>query len=83
MVAILTPLRQVGAGSQSGKRLKIMNEIGLVKIASFQRKVCPPDGLLSGGPLQHLLKAPHPAEHFWSESDGFLKKGDETLGTHA
>ena len=83
MVAMLSPLHQIGAGSQSGKRLKIVNEMGLVEIASIQREVRPPDGLLSRDPLQHLLKALHPAEHFWGESDCLLKQGDEALGTHA
>ena len=80
---MLPSLRQVGAGSESGKSLKVVNEMGLIEIASVQRKVRPADGLPCGGPLQHLLKAPHPAEYFWGESDGLLKQRDEALGTHA
>lgn len=80
---MLPPLRQVGAGSQSSKRLKVVNEMGLIEIAAVQREVCPPGGLPSCGPPQHLLKAQHTAEHFRRESDGFLKQGDEALGAQA
>lgn len=80
---MLTALRQIGAWSQSGKRLKVVDEMGLVEIAGVQREVCPPDGLPSGDPLQHLLKAQQAAVHFRRESDGFLKQGDEALGTQA
>ena len=57
MVVMLPSLRQVGAGSQSCKSLKVVNEMGLVEIAGVQCEVCPPDGLPSCDPLQHLLKA--------------------------
>src|SRR5260370_39330903 len=55
----------------------------LVEIASVQGEVCPSDGLPSGNPLQHLLKATHSAVDFRWESNGFLKQGDEALGAHA
>jgi hypothetical protein len=83
MVVMLPALHQLGAWSQSCKRLKFVDEMGLVEKAAVQREVCPPDGLPSGDPLRHLLKAQQAAEHFRRESDGFLKQGDEALGTQA
>src|SRR5258706_14513834 len=80
---MLTPLCHISGWSQSGKSLKVVDEMRLVEISVVQRQVCPPDGLPSLDPPQHLLKAQHTAEHFGRESDGFLEQRDKALRTQA
>ncbi|BCL78904.1 hypothetical protein ccbrp13_13690 [Ktedonobacteria bacterium brp13] len=81
MIVVLTPLRQIRVGSEPNKCLKVVNEMGLVKIAGVQREVCPPDGLPSGDPLETILKAKQAAKHFRCESNSVLEQVDEALGT--
>src|SRR5258708_4528575 len=83
MITIGTTLRQVGLWRKAGKRLEVMDEMGLVEVPAVQCEICPGDPLPFFDQTQHFLKAKHTAKHFRRESDGFLEQMDEALGTHA
>ena len=63
MVAMLTALRQIGTGSQSSKRLEVVDEMRLVEVATGEREIGPGSWLPVFDQTQHFLKAKHSAKH--------------------
>lgn len=60
MIAVIAALRQVGRGGEAGQVLKIMDQMGLIKIAGCARQIDP----IHGCPFLPFLRllspfAPH------------------------
>jgi len=83
MIVMFTSLCQVDARTHPSKRLKVVDEMCLVKIPAGECQICPLDGLPFVSLSQRLLKAQQAAEHFRRQSDRFLEQRDEALGTQA
>ena len=77
MIAKLASQGEIGSGSESRKCLEVVDEMGLVEIATGQGEICHTSRHASFQRTQDFLKALDATKLFWGESYSFTEHLDE------